>query len=332
MVQRAAQVSRFLASDPVRRAPVGQAPHTVLHRQNKARLLHFAPVEATRTPVFVSMPLINTWTVFDLLPDRSVLRSLVDGGTPVYLLDWGAPRPEDAEVTLAELVHGVLARAWDRARRHARAQGAEALDALGYCVGGSFLTLFAASRPVGLRKLALLCTPIDFHASGRLAVWATPEHFPLDAAVDGFGNFPSALMRSSFAWLRPMGQLQRVKSLWDRIEHPGFRDTWAAVERWNGDNIDFAGEAYREYVRRCYFENRLMTGGWTLGGVPVDLGRGEVDVLVLAASRDHICPPEAAFGLAAVWGGRVDTRVLPGGHVGVCLGRGLPAALDAWSC
>ena len=333
MLQRAVDVARFLATDPIRHAPVGQTPHEVVHRQHKARLLHFRPAEATREPVFVSMPLINTWTIFDLLPDKSVVRAMLDAGAPVYLLDWGRPGPEDAEVTLSDLVDGVLTRAFDRAGRHAaRTYGRHHLDALGYCVGGTFLAIFAARNPERLRKLALLCAPIDFHASGRLALWAKPEHFPLDVAIDGFGNFPSTLMKSSFAWLRPMGQLQRGTSLWERIDRPGFTDTWAAIEQWNGDNIDFAGEAYREYVRRCYFENRLMTGGWTLGTRPVDLARGRAEALVLSAEHDHICPPDAANGLAHSWGGPVATHTLAGGHVGVCLGKALPAALTEWLC
>ena len=334
MLSRTIEIGRFLARPP-RRGDV--TPHAVIHRQHETALRYFAPVgEQTTRPLFVSMPLINTWTIFDLLPDRSVIAALTRAGVPVYVMDWGRPGAETRHRSLSAVVDGVLPRALRRATRHARAQetlSADDLpDALGYCVGGTFLAVTLARHPGLARRMALLAAPIDFHASGRLALWARPETFPLDDIVDGLGNFPPELMRASFAWLRPTGQVSRWKTLWDRWEKPGFPELWAALEGWAGDNVEFPGEVYREYVRRCYFDNALITGGWYLDGTPVDLSAAEIPALVIAADRDHICPPASAFGLEAVWGGPVTTRTVAGGHVGVCVGARLPAALVEWCC
>jgi polyhydroxyalkanoate synthase len=332
MLQRAASFVEFLASDPVGKAKTGQTPHAVIHRDRQARLRYFAPVgEAKTAPLFISMPLINTWTVFDLLPGRSVVEKLVGAGVPVYLLDWGSAGPEDASMTLHRVIDVTLRRAMDRARRHARLRhGAEELDALGYCVGGTFLSVALSRHPGYARRMALLAAPIDFHKSDRLATWADPESFPLDAIVDNLGNFPGALMKTSFAWLRPSGQTDKWRGLWDRFEQPGFTELWSALESWSDAPTEFPGEAYREYVRSCYFDNALMVGGWYLNGEEVDLSRGTIPALVLAASRDHIAPPAACFGLEHAWGGPVEKRTVVGGHVGVCVGRSLPDALVAW--
>lgn len=347
-LRRALKAGSFLATDPVRRAKTGQTPHAVLHRQHKAALRYFPSQHAEgalHAPLFVSMPLINTWTVFDLLPGRSLVAELVQAGVPVYLLDWGRPGPEDSEVPLSRYIDGILPRAMRRASRHARLQGHPGegrLDLLGYCVGGSFLAVSVARQPELqqrlIRRMALLAAPVDFHRSGRLAAWARPETFPLDEIVDGYRNFPPHLMAESFAWLKPMGQLQKWRTLVDRIEREGFPETFAALERWNGDSVPFPGEAYREYVRRCYFDNALMAGAegheavprWHLDGRPVDLRQGTVPALAIGASTDHICPPAAAHGLAAAWGDPVRTETVRGGHVGVCIGRALPALLLEW--
>jgi polyhydroxyalkanoate synthase len=255
-------------------------------------------------------------------------------GVPVYLLDWGRPGPEDAELTLGELVDELLPRAIKRATRHARAAGwlgaDELPDALGYCVGGTFLSI-SLSRNAGLAgRMGLLAAPIDFHKSGRLAVWARPETFPLDDIIDGLGNFPKALMKDSFAWLKPAGQISKWKTLADKFDQTDFQDTWAAMEQWSDDGVDFPGEAYRAYVRGCYFENALVKGGWTLDGRPVNLGSATIPAHVWAASSDHICTPDAAFGLKEAWGGPVTTELVKGGHVGVCIGRAFPASLIKW--
>lgn len=323
--------ARYLATDPAGTVETGRTPHTVIHRENKACVRYFAPAQARHLPVFVSMPLINTWTIFDLLPGKSVVEALVGAGVPVYLLDWGRPGPEDVDRPLASYVDGLLRRAIDRSARHA---GVQKLDAIGYCVGGTFLAAHLARNQVGpasrIRRVAFLATPIDFHQAGRLATWAKPANFPLDAIVDGFGNFPRELMRESFAWLRPAGQLAKWRSLHDRIGDADFRELWAAMEQWNGDGVDFPGEAYREYVRRCYFDNALLTGGWVMDGRPVDLSRAEQPALVLAASDDHIVPVAAAHALAGVWGAPVECRVVRGGHVGVCVTKALPREFVGW--
>lgn len=330
--QRATDLLGFLSQRPVDRARTGQTPHHVIHRQNKAALRYFPPSgQARHQPLFISMPLINTWTVFDLLPERSVIAALVSAGVPVYLLDWGRPGPEDREVRLTDLVDVLLPRAVDRAMRHARDHhGATAMDALGYCVGGTFLAISLARRAGPVRRMALLAAPIDFHTSGRLSTWAQGETFPVDDIVDGLGNFPRELMAMSFKYLRPTGTVAKYKSLWQRGGDEGFRTLWAAMEQWSGDNVDFPGESYREYVRSCYFDNALMTGAWTMAGRPVALSEATMPAVAFAAGGDHICPPEAAFGLDAAWGGPVRTETLRGGHVGVCIGRSLQRALLSW--
>lgn len=335
MLQRTIDTAAFLAKDPVRTLRTGLTPHEVVFHQGPASLRHFPVPDGTEVrfpPLFVSMPLINTWTIWDLLPGKSVVETLTRAGQPVYLVDWGRPGPEDAHRPLAWYLDNLLARLLDRAERHARATyGAEKLDAAGYCVGGTFLSVFIARNPDRFRQAVFVCTPIDFHKSGRLVTWANPETFPLDALVAGPRNFPAWRMQDSFAWLRVSGTTRKWMSLWERIDQPEFPEVWAAFEQWNNDGVDFPGSAYREYVRQCYFENALMNGGWTLGTRPVDLSAAKIPALVLAADADHIAPPEACNGLAEAWGGPVTLQSLRGGHVAVSVSPKLPEAMLAWS-
>lgn len=349
MLQCGIDPLRAVATASVRSERPVRTPHAVVHRQGKASLRYFPAFSGAPpgdrevgAPLFVAMPLINTWVVFDLLPGRSVVGALVEAGTPVYLLDWGEPAAEDAHLSLSDVIDDTLPRALDRARRHARLAGLPPaagsggeMDVLGYCVGGTFLAISVAREMargrLPARRMALLAAPIDFHACGRLSAWARPETFPLDDLVDGFGNFPKDLMRSSFAWLKPAAQWAKWRALVERSHDPAFTETWRAIEAWNADGTDFPGEAYREYVRRCYFENALVgPSRWFLAGEPVDLATGTIPALVLACDRDHICPPAAAEALARAWGGAVETRMLSGGHVGVCLGSDLPRAIREW--
>lgn len=330
---RTADTLRFLAGDPVRSVRTGTTPHEIVFRQGKVALRHFPanPAAPRRRAVLVSMPLINTWSVWDLLPGRSVFAQLAGSGVPLYVVDWGRPGDEDEQRPLAYYVDEVLTRLFQRAARHDREHGGTGeLEALGYCVGGTFLSAHLSLHPEHAVRAAFVATPIDFHASGRLAAWADRETFPLDTLISSVGNYPADLMRTSFQWLKPSGMTAKWMGLWERIEDPGFRELWAALEQWNGDNVDFPGEAYREYVGRCYFDNALMTGGWRLGTKPVSLRACTMPALVIAAASDHIAPQAACYGLAKTWGGPVELDTIPGGHVGISVGSKLPARLLKW--
>ncbi len=327
VTDRVIDTARWLASDPVSRVRTGQTPHAVLFRDQKACVRYFAPETARLPPVFCVLPLINTGTVFDLMPGRSVVEALTAAGVPVYVLDWGRAGPEDSQLPMSHYVDRVLGRCINRAIRHA---GIYEIDVLGYCVGGTFLALHLARNPGPARRAFFLATPIDFHRSGRLSTWARPETFPLDSIIDGFGNFPKALMQDSFRWMRPTGSTQKFKTLLDRGDDPAFRELWVALESWNADGVDFPGATYREYIRGCYFDNALMKGGWVMDGRRVDLRDAKIPAVTVAAAGDHIVPEAAAHALAAVWGGPVRVATVSGGHVGVCAGAKLPAAIVEW--
>ncbi len=303
------------------------APFRVIHRQGPTSLRWYQPADVREAPLFISMPLINRASIWDLLPGHSVLARLLDRGFPIALLDWGSPGPEQAHRPLATFVDEFLGRALDRTRREARKTlGSESIDAVGYCVGGTFLAMHLSRHDGVVRRLVAVASPFDFSKGGRLARWAGPQ-FPVDQMAGEWGNFPAERMRQSFQWLRPEGVVKTWTSLLERGSDPKFAAVWTALKQWNAEAVDFPGAAWADYVRACYQENQLMGGSYLLGGTPCDLGKATIPALALAASDDHIAPPDAVFGLAKRWGGPVTTRTLRGGHISISLGDALPAAI-----
>ena len=55
-----------------------------------------------RVPLVLVLPLAVTSDVFDLLPQRSLVRYLVAAGYRVYLVDWGNPGIEHARLGLGD--------------------------------------------------------------------------------------------------------------------------------------------------------------------------------------------------------------------------------------
>src|SRR5215471_19311827 len=126
--------------------PVGTTPHDVVFEKGTLRLLRYRrETPATQTePVLFCYALINRPYILDLQPDKSVVRRYLERGFDVYLIDWGVPTDAERGVTLHDYVSDRLKASIDFVLH---AHGREDLHVLGYCMGGTMATLFAALHP-----------------------------------------------------------------------------------------------------------------------------------------------------------------------------------------
>ena len=313
------------------RPPIGQTPHTVVHRQDKLVLRHYVPAaDEGLLPVVVVPSLINRATIVDLEPDRSLVGALARMNHPVYLVDWGVPGPEDADEGLEEVVLGLLHRSVFRARHHAKA---DRVILLGYCQGGTLAAVYAALRPDHVAGLATLATPIDFSKGGRFADFANSAD--VEAAIGPDGLVDLDVMATAFKLLDPMGNWTKYMALEEASRDPRRLARTLARERWLEENVPLPGRFAREFIEQTYVHNRLVDGTFTVGDETVDLGRIEAPVLVNPCARDFIAPAEACAPLADLVGSEdVTVEELAAGHIGAVVGGYGPAVwypmLDAW--
>ena len=276
-----------------------------------------------RVPFLLVPSMINKWYVLDLRPGASMAEAMVGAGIDTYLLDWGTPNDEDQYLTW-ELV---LARLGRMARRVMRDAGTDQLAMLGYCMGGTLANIYSALHPEQIAALVSLTAPVDFSNGGLLRTLVDEEWFD-PAGMTAAGNLSAPQMESGFTSLRPTGKISKWILLADRWRQEGFKEGFWAMERWAGDNIPFPGAAYRTYIGELYQKNALYEGTHYVGGKHVDLAKITCPLLTVTASRDTICPPDAAEALNAKVSS-TDQQVLtiPGGHVGAVVGSKAPKKL-----
>lgn len=317
-------------------ARVAPTPRDTILADGTARLLRFrraAPGDgpaAAAPPVLLVPSMINRWYVMDLRPGVSLAASLVERGLDTWLLDWGAPEDEDRYRTWDDGV----ARLARMVRRVKRETGAPRVVMLGYCMGATVASVYAALHPDELAAFINLAGPIDFSHAGFLGALVDRAHFDPEA-VTAAGNLPAEMMQAGFVALRPTGQLAKWVSLLDRGLDPELQAAFGALETWAADNVPFPGACYVTYIRELYQDNALARGEHRVGGRLADLGAIRCPVLTVTASRDHICPPAAATALNALVGSQTtDTLEVPGGHVGAVVGskasRTLYPAIADW--
>ncbi|WP_254531037.1 class III poly(R)-hydroxyalkanoic acid synthase subunit PhaC [Natrinema gelatinilyticum] len=306
-------------TETVENVAVGQTPSEVVYEENKLRLLHYEPMteEQHDIPILIVYALINKPYILDLQPDRSVVQTLLESGFDVYLIDWGEPSKLDRTLSLSDYVNRYIDNCVDVVSERS---GQDAINILGYCMGGTMSAMYAALYPEKIKNLALMAAGLSFAGEGGiLELWGSEEYYDPNAVTDAFDNVPAEFLDVGFALMDPVANnVTKYVRFYDNVEDEDFVENFARMERWLDEGIDVAGEAYEEFIRDIYQENKLYTNELTLDGKRVDLSRIDMPVLQIVAEYDHLIPPGASKPFNDVIESD-DTEILEfaTGHIGM---------------
>ena len=305
--------------------PTGQTPKDLIWTLNKTQLYRYQPVkpqgERHPIPILLVYALINKPYIFDLQPERSLMRHLLEQGFDVYLLDWGAPGPEDKNTTFNDYATIYLHRA---IRKVLRVSGSKELTLLGYCIGAAITTFYAAAFPdAPIRNLILLTPPLDFadKKANGFTVWLDEKYLDVDRMVNTLGNIPVELIETGSKMLKPVDNyLGSYVSLLDRVEKDAPVESWQAMHKWVHDGVPFAGEAFRQWAKDYIRENKLVRSEFVHEGQKVEMKNIACPLLVVIATYDHIVPNQQSRSILDVVGS-TDKRIeeIAAGHVGIVI-------------
>ncbi len=312
----------------------GVLPRDAVYQEDKLTLFRYQPRVATPHPVplLIVYALVNRPYMMDLQEDRSLIRGLLDAGLDVYLIDWGYPDAGDRHLTLADYVLRYIDHCVETLRaRHAQ----EAINLLGVCQGGALSLCYTALHPAKIRNLVTMVTPVDFHTPDNLLTHLV-RHVNIDLLVDTFGNLPGQLLNFTFLSLSPFRLAgQKYVDLVDIFDDAQALKNFLRMEKWIFDSPDQAGEAFRQFAKDFFQQNKLIKGTVQLGERCVDLSHIVMPVLNVYASQDHLVPPAASKALASYCGSQDYSELsFKGGHIGIYVSsrsqREVPPAISAW--
>src|SRR4051794_8470038 len=205
------------------KAKIAQTPKELIWTLNKAKLYHYIPVvppeQRHSIPLLLVFAIMNRPHVLDLRPGHSFAEYMVRHGYDLYLLDWGAPGPEDRNVKFDDYVLEYLPRV---IRKMKSVSGSRVFNMLSWCLGALISTLYASLRPGdGLQSLVLLTAPLDFtdKSAGGFIRWTSTPAFNADKLVDAFGNVPGEMIDYGAKALKPVENfIGSFMNLWDNID------------------------------------------------------------------------------------------------------------------
>ncbi|WP_298355255.1 alpha/beta fold hydrolase [Rhodoblastus sp.] len=310
--------------------PVWASPNEVALELPAARLRRFDRPGATKaaTPILVCAPFaLHDARIADLAEGHSLMARLGGADRPLYLVEWLSAREDQLFRGIDDYLADLVVMVDEIGGR---------CDFVGLCQGGWLGLLFAARFPARVGKLVIAAAPIDTEA-GDTRFSALARATPIETFQE-LVRLGGGLARGEEAqrfWELGAPSDAQIHDLLQSdlpLDSPAFADRLAMFRAWSGAPLDLPGAYYLETVQKLYKRNELARGEFVALGKRIDLRAVRAPLYLIAAENDDIAAPEQTFACAWLVGtpsAAVRTKVVPGGHLDLFLGR---RALDSlWS-
>ncbi len=296
----AAALAGLKAYQEAERAPPPPAV-PVAAEAGRARLLDYGG----EGPAAIFVPsLINPRTILDLAEDNSLLRWLSGAGVHPYLVDWGAPAPDEADLTVAGHIETLLLPLIDAIDRPAHL--------VGYCLGGTMAMAAATLRtPLSLVTMAAPWRFDGFPEEAREGLQSLWEN--AEPTAREIGALPMEVLQTGFWKLDPARTVSKFEMFGTLDPGSAKARAFVALEDWANDGPPLTYGAGRELVEELFQANRPGQGQWKVGGQHIDPAALPCPTLDIVSTSDRIVPEATAARTG-------DVLTLKQGHVGMVVG------------
>lgn len=291
-------------------------PGKVIAQSDICEVLQYEAATDTvlKRPLLIVPPWINKFYILDLNPQKSFIKWCVDQGHTVFVISWVNPDARHAE------------KGWDAYIREGvdfaletieKATGEEAVNAIGYCVGGTLLAaalaLHAQEGDDRIASATFFTTQVDFTYAGDLKVFVDEEQVAaIEKHMRDMGYLSGSKMATAFNMLRAS------ELIW-----PYFVNTYLKGQDpmpfdllfWNSDSTRMPAANHSFYLRNCYLNNNLSQGRMQIDGKTLSLKDVKIPVYNLATKEDHIAPAKSVFVGSRFFGGPVEYVLSGSGHI-----------------
>ncbi len=289
----------------------------VVFENDLFQLIEYKPLTAKvyERPFLLVPPCINKFYILDLQPDNSLIRYAVEQGHRTFVVSWRNPDQSCAQKTWDNYIEDAVIKAIAVTRE---ITGAETINALGFCVGGTMLGtalgVLAARGEKPVSSATFLTTLLDFSDTGVLDVFIDEAFVKFrEMQFANGGLLPGRDLATTFSFLRPNDLVWNyVVGNYLKGETPPPFD----LLYWNGDSTNLPGPYYAWYLRNTYLENRLCKpGAATVCGERIDLGKVDMPVYLYGSREDHIVPIGGAYASTQHLGGPKRFVMGASGHI-----------------
>ena len=319
-------------------------PGKVIYQNDIIQLIQYSPLtkEVHQVPLLIIPPWINKFYILDLTEKKSFVKWCLEKGYTVFMVSWVNPDEKLAQKSFADYMdEGILA-ALEVVQRQT---GAEKVNTIGYCIGGTLLSAtlgyMAAHKDKRVKSATFFAAQSDFTEAGDLRVFIDERQVNrLEQQMkDQKGILGAASMVQVFNLLRSNDLI------WNYVVRNYLLGKDPApfdLLYWNADATRMPEKLHLYYLRECYIKNALSQGEMVLNDTKIDLSKVKTPIYIQSSRNDHIAPYRSIYRSTHLYGGPVRFIMAGSGHIaGVInppaakkyqhwLNRELPEDVDQW--
>jgi polyhydroxyalkanoate synthase len=296
---------------------IAVTPGKVVFQNDLMQLIQYTPTteKVLKRPLLIIPPWINKFYILDLRARNSFVRWATAQGHTVFIVSWVNPDEKLAEKNFEDYMkEGIL----DALSAIEAATGERAVNAIGYCLGGTLLSStlawMAAHGDDRIKSATFFVTLMDFRESGELNVFIDEEQIKaLEDKMNKRGFLEGSEMATTFNMLRANDLI------WSFVVNNyllGNDPFPFDLLYWNADSTRMPARMHSFYLRNMYQENRLsQPGGISLAGTPIDLSKVKVPAYFISTREDHIAPWRATYRGTKLLGGENRFVLAASGHI-----------------